>query len=53
MQIPTELNVNSKEMTSIKDKTTQRDNWELNNLIKNLKRLFCASKGSDSNVISL
>lgn len=35
MQIPTELNVNLKEMASIKDKTTQRGNWELNHLIKN------------------
>lgn len=53
MQIPTEFNVNLKEMTSIKDQATQRDNWELNNLIKNLKRLLCVSKVSDSNVISL
>lgn len=51
MQIPTELNVNLKEMASIKDNTTQRVNWELNNLIKNLNRLSSMSKVSDSNVI--
>lgn len=51
MQIPTELNLNLKEMASIKDNTTQWVNWELNNLIKNLSRLNGMSKVSDSNVI--
>lgn len=51
MQIPTELNVNLKEIASIKDKTTQRGNWELSNLIKNFNRLSIISKVNDSNVI--
>lgn len=44
MQIPTELNVNLKDMASIKDSTTQRGSWELNNLIKNLSKLSTVSK---------
>lgn len=51
MQIPTELNVNLKEMASVKDDTIQRGNWELNNLIKNLSKLSSVSKASDSHVI--
>lgn len=38
-------------MSSIKDKPTQRDNSELNSLIKNFKRLLNISKVNDSNLI--